>query len=73
MNQGSGKGARSGSGVKIDGNAPAKLNRDIQAKLGDQLRQMYNDVVGEGVPDRFADLLAELDRKDPSKTEKTGQ
>jgi hypothetical protein len=71
MNQSSGKGARSGSGAKIDGNAPAKLNRDIQAKLGDQLRQMYNEVVHEGVPDRFADLLARLER-DPS-TEKTGQ
>ena len=43
-------------------NAPAKLNRDIQAKLGDQLRQMYNDVVSQGVPDRFADLLAKLDQ-----------
>lgn len=42
--------------------SPAKLNRDIQAKLGDQLRQMYNDVVSQGVPDRFADLLAKIDR-----------
>jgi hypothetical protein len=41
---------------------PAKLNRDIQAKLGDQLRQMYNDVVSQGDPDRFADLLAKLDQ-----------
>jgi hypothetical protein len=41
---------------------PAKLNRDIQAKLGDQLRQMYNDVVSQGVPDRFADLLAKIDQ-----------
>jgi hypothetical protein len=41
---------------------PAKLNRDIQAKLGDQLRQMYNDVVSQGVPDRFADLLARIDQ-----------
>ena len=73
MNQGSGKGARSGSGAKIDGNAPAKLNRDIQAKLGDQLRQMYNDVVHEGVPDRFADLLARIERNPSSDTEKTGQ
>ena len=73
MNQGSGKGARSGSGAKIDGNAPAKLNRDIQAKLGDQLRQMYNGVVSEGVPDRFADLLSQLERTTSSDTEKTGQ
>jgi hypothetical protein len=73
MNQSSGKGARSGSGAKIDGNAPAKLNRDIQAKLGDQLRQMYNEVVHEGVPDRFADLLARLERNPSADTEKTGQ
>jgi hypothetical protein len=73
MNQDSGKGARSGSGARIDGSAPAKLNRDIQAKLGDQLRQMYNDVVREGVPDRFADLLSRLDRDPSPDTEKTSQ
>jgi len=39
-----------------------KLNRDIQAQLGDQLRQMYNDVVGQGVPDKFVDLLAKLEK-----------
>lgn len=53
-----------------DGNPPAKLNREIQARLGDQLRQMYNDVVGQGVPDRFADLLAKLDQQ-PSDNEKS--
>jgi hypothetical protein len=73
MNKGSEKGGRSGSGAKIDGNAPAKLNRDIQAKLGDQLRQMYNDVVHEGVPDRFADLLARIDHDPSPDTEKTSQ
>ena len=44
--------------------SPARLSRDIQAKLGDELRQMYNAVVSEGVPDRFADLLAKIDRPD---------
>ena len=53
-----------------DGTPPAKLNRDIQAKLGDQLRQMYNDVVSQGVPDRFADLLAKIDQPSPDKTPK---
>jgi hypothetical protein len=52
----------------VDGTPPAKLNRDIQAKLGDQLRQMYNDVVSQGVPDRFADLLAKIDQPPPDKT-----
>lgn len=42
-----------------------RLGRDIQGKIGQQLRAMYDDVVKEGVPDRFADLLRKLDeRKD---------
>jgi hypothetical protein len=38
------------------------LNREIQSKIGQQLRAMYDDVVQEGVPDRFADLLKRLDK-----------
>ncbi len=38
------------------------LNREIQAKIGQQLRAIYDDVVQEGVPDRFAELLKQLDR-----------
>jgi hypothetical protein len=38
----------------------AKLGRDIQAKIGQQLRDMYDDVVNQGVPDRFAELLNQL-------------
>ena len=37
------------------------LNREIQAKIGQQLRAVYNDVVDQGVPDRFAELLGRLD------------
>jgi hypothetical protein len=37
------------------------LNREIQAKIGQQLRAIYDDVVQEGVPDRFAELLKQLD------------
>ena len=40
------------------GNAkPAKLSREVQARLGQQLRSMYDDVVNQGVPDRFTELL----------------
>jgi hypothetical protein len=42
----------------------ASLGREIQVKIGDQLRAMYDDVVSQGVPDRFADLLKRLDRND---------
>jgi Anti-sigma factor NepR len=44
------------------GNAkPAKLSREVQARLGQQLRAMYDEVVGQGVPDRFVDLLNRID------------
>lgn len=37
------------------------LDRQIQAKIGQQLRSMYDDVVEQGVPDRFVELLKKLD------------
>ena len=40
---------------------PAKLGREVQARLGQQLRAMYDDVLNQGVPDRFADLIKQLD------------
>ena len=39
------------------GAKPAKLSREVQARLGQQLRSMYDDVVNQGVPDRFAELI----------------
>lgn len=36
---------------------PGKLSREVQARLGQQLRSMYDDVVNQGVPDRFTELL----------------
>jgi hypothetical protein len=40
------------------------LGRDIQTKIGQQLRSMFDDVVKQGVPDRFVDLLGRLDQND---------
>ena len=45
-------------------NRDANLGREVQTKIGDQLRAMYDDVVSQGVPDRFAELLKKLDRQD---------
>ena len=42
----------------------AELGRDIQAKLGQQLRAVYDDVVKQGVPVRFIELLNQLDTGD---------
>jgi hypothetical protein len=44
-----------------EGKAHSGLNREIQSKIGQQLRAMYDDVVQEGVPDRFAELLRRID------------
>lgn len=38
----------------------APLDRNVQAKIGQQLRAMYDDVVKQGVPDRFNELLRKL-------------
>ena len=46
----------------------AKLGRDVQAKIGQQLRALYDDVVNQGIPDRFADLLNRLDKPDDKET-----
>ena len=38
----------------------AKLGREIQARIGMQLRAMYNDLVSQGVPQHLADLVRRL-------------
>ena len=50
-------------------NPAGVLGRDIQAKIGDQLRAMHDDIVKQGVPDRFVDLLARLDEAKENKGE----
>ena len=40
---------------------PGGLNAEIQSRIGHQLRAMYDDVVRQGVPDRFVDLIRKLD------------
>ena len=40
---------------------PAKLGREVQARLGQQLRAMYDEVLNQGVPDRFAELIERLE------------
>jgi hypothetical protein len=42
----------------------AKLSREVQARLGQQLRALYDDVVSQGVPSRFSDLIDRLDSSD---------
>ena len=39
------------------------LGTEVQSKIGEQLRALYDDVISQGVPDRFADLLKRLEEK----------
>jgi hypothetical protein len=38
------------------------LGSDVKARIGQQLRAMYSDVVNQGVPDRFSEILHRLDQ-----------
>jgi hypothetical protein len=38
-----------------------RLSREDQRRLGDILQRAYDDVIRQGVPDRFRDLLDKLD------------
>ena len=42
----------------------ARLGREVQAKIGQQLRSMYDDVVNQGVPQHIADLVRRLSDQD---------
>jgi hypothetical protein len=41
-----------------------RLGREVQARIGQQLRAMYDEVVGEGVPQHIADLVRRLSDQD---------
>jgi anti-sigma factor NepR-like protein len=49
------------------------LNAEIQSRIGHQLRAMYDDVVRQGVPDRFADLIRKLDEPDDTSRKSDGR
>jgi anti-sigma factor NepR-like protein len=52
--------------------AGGRLSREDQRRLGDILQRVYDDVIRQGVPDRFRDLLNELeDASDRGQAEAT--
>ncbi len=52
-------GARRGA---AGGQSPAGLGPN--AEIGRRLKQYYDDIVSEDVPDRFADLLRQLEESE---------
>ena len=56
---------RDSMGASINPPKPeARLGREVQAKIGQQLRSMYDDVVNQGVPQHIADLVRRLSDQD---------
>jgi hypothetical protein len=49
-----------------------RLGRDVQSKIGQQLRAMYDDVVSAGVPDRFTEMLRQLDEQKEQQEKEKG-
>ena len=43
------------------------LDRVIQARIGDQLRAMYDNLMQQPIPDRFSELLGRLERGEEPK------
>ena len=41
-----------------------RLGREVQARIGQQLRALYDEVVKEGVPQNIADLVRRLGEQD---------
>ena len=40
---------------------PGQLSADLQGKIGEKLKELHDGIIREGVPARFAELLARLD------------
>ena len=49
---------------------PKDLNDVTSKKLGDKLKQVYSDIASEPVPDRFIDLINQLEKQKKSQNEK---
>lgn len=54
-------GAWQNDGKTVQDGKIVSLGRDVQFKIGQHLRTMYDEVVKQGVPDQFSDLLRQLD------------
>lgn len=50
-------------GKRLDGSAQTGTSKQVQAHIGSQLRQLFDEVVREPIPDRLQRLLADLDEK----------
>lgn len=54
-------GAPDGVAAKAPSGRAVRLDRATQARIGDQLRAMYGELLEQPVPERFRSLLEQLD------------
>jgi hypothetical protein len=50
-----------------------RLGPDVKARIGQQLHAMYSDVVSQGVPDRFSEILHRLDQAHEDGTDRKNE
>ena len=50
--------------TRKDRRRSGQVGDDVQAHIGDRLKALYDDVLSEPVPDRFLDLLSQLERRE---------
>jgi Anti-sigma factor NepR len=51
-----------------DSNPSVELGPDITTKIGAQLRRVYDEIVNQGLPERFVEILRRLDCPDGGST-----
>jgi hypothetical protein len=59
--------------VALGPKSTVRLGSDIKARIGQQLHAMYSDVVNQGVPDRFSEILRRLDQASEAGTDGKGE
>jgi hypothetical protein len=52
-----------------EGRPEARFGPEIKVRMGQQLRVMYGDVMNQGVPDHYLELLRRLDALDQTNRE----
>jgi hypothetical protein len=56
--------------VALAPKSEVRLESKIKVRIGQQLCAMYSDVVKQGIPDRFSEILRRLDQADEGGTER---
>ena len=64
-----------GKSVPRGGRNGRRTDQDLlgaNSEIGRKLKQLYEEVASEAVPDRFNDLLAQLEKREGAKSLKGG-